>query len=152
LSASVRVEIGASSRWAASRSFNDDHYIAVRLGRHQETLATSLNASDLPLRFEEYGYALLVADGIGERGAGSVASRVALSTIAHLAMQFGRWNLRVDPITAWEIVKRVEWFYTRADAAVAEERRRNPALAGIAAALTAAFSAGDDLFIAHVGH
>ena len=151
LSASVRVEIGASSR-APSHALNTDHYLAVRLSRQQETLATSLSTSDLPSHFEEYGYAMLVADGLGERGAGSVASRVALSTIAHLALQYGRWNLRIDAVTAFEIVKRVEWFYTKADAAVSEERRASDATAGIATALTAAFSAGDDLFVAHVGH
>jgi serine/threonine protein phosphatase PrpC len=151
LSASVRVEIGASSR-TPSPSPNTDHYVAVRLSRQQETLTTSLSAADLPARFEEHGYAMLVADGLGERGAGSVASRVALSTIAHLALQYGRWNLRIDPVTAWEIVKRIEWFYTRADAAVSEERRAHEPTAGIATALTAAFSAGDDLFLAHVGH
>src|SRR5436190_6418175 len=94
LATSVRVEIGASSR-APSRSLNTDHYLAVRLTRQQEVLATSLTAADLPARFEEYGYAMLVADGLGERGTGSAASRVTLSTIAHLALQYGKWNLRI---------------------------------------------------------
>ena len=43
---------------------------------------------------------MLVADGLGEGGAGSVASRVALSTIAHLALHYGKWNVRIDPATA----------------------------------------------------
>src|SRR5580765_5466554 len=97
LSAAVRVEIGASSHQGPSRSLNDDHYVAIRFGRSQETVATSLSAADLPPRFEEHGYAMLVADGLGEPGAGSVASRVALSTIAHLGLQYGRWNMRIDP-------------------------------------------------------
>ena len=63
-----------------------EHYLAMRLSRGQETLATSLSAEDLPPRFEEYGYAMLVADGLGEGGSGAVASRVALSTFAHLAV------------------------------------------------------------------
>src|SRR4051812_49342520 len=84
-SAAVRVEIGTSSI-ASSQFQNTDHYLVVRLSRQQEILATSLSAADLPGRFEEHGYAMLVADGLGHGGAGSVASRVALSTIAHLAL------------------------------------------------------------------
>ena len=96
----MRVTIGARSHQGALRQRNEDHYLVVRVGRDQETLATSLSGSDVPPQFEEYGYAMLVADGLGEGGAGSVASRVALSTFAHLALHYGKWNVRVDPITA----------------------------------------------------
>ena len=102
--------------------------------------------------FEECGYAMLVADGLGEGGAGSVASRVALSTIAHLALHYGQWNVRVDAATAAEIVERAEWFYSQADAAVHTRAASSPVLKGMTTALTAAYTAGDDLFIAHVGH
>ena len=152
LSSSVRVEIAALSQRGTRRLVNDDHYLVVRLGRHQETLATSLSEVEVPPRFEEYAYAMLVADGLGEGGSGSVASRVALSTIAHLALHHGKWNLRIDPRTAWEIVERAEWFYKRADAAVSEKRRASPALTGMRTALTVAYCAGDDLFVANVGH
>ena len=152
LSSSVRVEIGALSHRGTRRHVNDDHYLVIRLGRHQETLATSLSEAEVPPRFEEYGYAMLVADGLGEGGSGSVASRVALSTIAHLALHHGKWNLRIDPRTAWEIIERAEWFYDRADAAVSTKRRTSPLMTGMSTALTVAYSVGDDLFVAHVGH
>lgn len=152
LSASVRVQVGARSHPGRSSLHNNDHYLVLQLARSQETLATSLGEADVPPKFEEYGYAMLVADGLGEGGSGSVASRVALSTIGHLALHCGKWNLRVDPRTAVDIVERTEWFYTRADAAVTAHRLTNMPLSGMATALTAAYSAGDDLFIAHVGH
>jgi len=152
LTSSVRVEIAALSQRGTRCLVNDDHYLVIRLGRLQETLATSLSEVDVPSRFEEYGYAMLVADGLGEGGSGSVASRVALSTIAHLALHQGRWNLRIDPRTAWEIVERAEWFYKRADAAVSETRRTSPVMTDMRTALTVAYSAGDDLFVANVGH
>ena len=152
LSASVRVEFGAVSHRGTARPLNDDHYLVLRLSRHQEVLATSLGSADLPSAFEEYGYAMLVADGLGEGGAGSVASRVALSTIAHLALHHGKWNLRIDPRTACEILERAEWFYAHADAAVATTKRTSPLMTGMATTLTAAYSVGDDLFVAHVGH
>ena len=152
LPSEVRVELGARSHQGMVRATNEDHFLIVKLGRHQETLATSLSDQDLPRRFEEHGYAMLVADGLGSGGAGSVASRVALSTIAHLALHFGQWNVRIDGSTAADIVERAEWFYSKADAAVRAQARSDPLLKGMTTALTAAYSAGDDLFVAHVGH
>ena len=152
LSSSVTVEIAAASHRGAARASNDDHYLVVRLGRSQHTLATSLSAADLPAPFEEQGYAMVVADGLGAGGAGSVASRVALSALAHLALEQGKWNLRVDPTTAAEILERLQMFHARADAEVFAKSRTGPILSEIAASLTSAYSAGDNLFIAHVGH
>jgi serine/threonine protein phosphatase PrpC len=152
LTSSVRVTIGARSHPGAKREHNEDHFLVLRLGRDQETLATSLSGDGAPARFEEHGYAMLVADGLGEGGAGAVASRVALSTIAHLAMHYGKWNVRIDPAMATEIFERAEWFYAQADAAIRNRAQHNPQLKGMTTALTAAYSAGDDLFVAHVGH
>jgi serine/threonine protein phosphatase PrpC len=103
-------------------------------------------------RFDEHGYAMLVADGIGGTGPGALASRVALSTLAHLALHYGRWNVRVDGPTASEIIERAEWYYRRVNEAVIERAKENPLLAGMATTMTAAYGAGDDLFLAHVGH
>jgi PPM family protein phosphatase len=151
-SASVRVTIGARTHLGAVRHINEDHYLVVRLSRGQETLATSLPASDVPPTFAESGYAMLVADGLGLDGSGSVASRVALSTIAHLALHYGRWNLRIDPVTAEQVMERAEWFYAQADTAVHTRASSSAVLKGMTTALTIAYSAGEDLFIAHVGH
>ena len=152
LSSSVTVDVAARSERGMARDSNDDHYLVVRLARSQETLATSLSPADVPAPFQEQGYAMLVADGMGAGGAGSVASRIAISTIAHLALDHGRWNLRVNPDTAMEIMARAEQFYGRADAEVFARSRAGTALTGMATSLTAAYSAGDSLFVAHVGH
>ena len=151
-SSRVRVDIGARSHQGTVRSTNDDHYLVLRLGRHQETMLTSLPHTDLPGRFDECGFAMLVADGLGESGNGAVASRVALSALAHLAIHFGQWSLRVDPVVAAELKERGEFFYQRANEAVVERAGTHQALTGIATTVTAAYTAGADLFIAHVGH
>jgi serine/threonine protein phosphatase PrpC len=152
LSSSVQVQIGASSHQGQVRSRNEDHYLVMRMGRDQETVITSLPMADLPARFAESAYVMLVADGLGEGGAGSVASRVALSTIAHVLLHFGRWNIRIDADTASEIFERAEWYYARADDAVRARGGANPNLKGMTTALTTIYSAGDDLFVVHVGH
>src|SRR5882672_2920750 len=93
LSSAVRVELGATSRRGTRRPQNDDHYLAIRLARSQAVISTSLASSDLPDNFHEQAFAFLVADGLGDRGVGSMASRIALSTFAHLALHFGQWNV-----------------------------------------------------------
>jgi PPM family protein phosphatase len=151
-SATVRVTIGARSHHGVVRESNEDHYLVLRLGRDQETLATSLSANDVPPLFKENAYTMLVADGLGADGSGAVASRVALSTLAHLALDCGEWNVRIDRDTATRIFDRAEWFYAQADTAVHTHAASSPLLKGMTTALTAAYSAGSDLFIAHVGH
>src|SRR4029079_11653085 len=99
LSSAVRVELGATSRRGTLRPHNDDHYLAIRLARSQAVITTSLASTDLPDNFHEQAYAFLVADGLGDRGVGSLASRTALSTFAHLALHFGQWNIRIDSFT-----------------------------------------------------
>ena len=152
LSSSVRVDVAAASHRGAGRRHNDDHFLVLQLGRTQETILTSLHAADIPPAFAEQAYAMMVADGLGDEGAGSVASRVALSTIAHLSLHHGKWNVRVDPIAAADIMKRAQEFFERADVEVFEKSLMGPPLNAIATSLTAAYSAGDSLFVAHVGH
>ena len=152
LSSAAVLEIAGSSMCGALHSNNTDHFLALRIGRTQETVLSSLPESDLPPRFTEYGYALAVADGLGDRSAGARASRVVLGSLAHLIIRFGKWNLRVDPSTIEEITEQSEFLYRRAHDAVLEARREDPLLADMAASITAMYVAGGDLFFAHVGH
>jgi protein phosphatase len=152
LSAVVKVDFGAHSQAGAGRPRNEDHFIILTFGRHQEVLASTLAAADLPPRFEEHGYAMVVGDGAGQEGAGGLASRIAVSMLAHLMIHHGNWNLRVDAGTAESIIRRAEWFYQRAALEVDRYSRAEATLSGMRTTLTAAFSAGSDLFYAHVGH
>jgi len=151
-SALVRADIAARSDRGRIVKDNDDHYLVVRLGRSEETLQTSLTRRDVPYRFDEYAYAAVVADGIGGDGAGAVAARLAVSTLAQLELRFGQWNMRIDPEVAADIMDRSRWFYDRAHEVVRRWHGAHQEVGRIAAAVTAAYSAGNDLFVAHVGH
>jgi serine/threonine protein phosphatase PrpC len=150
-SATVQVTVGAQSRRGRSRLVNEDHYLVMRLSRHQETLLTSLPERTIAARFEEYGYVLVVADGTGAAGDGEAASHLAIATLLYLVRHFGRWNLRVDDDIARDIMARAERFYRHIDSTVkhvqdsAEHRPYRTTL-------TATFGAGNELFFAHVGH
>ena len=150
-STKVQVEFGAQSRKGATRSINEDHYVIIRLGRNQETLLTSLPEDALASRFDEYGYAMVVADGMGGTGAGEAASRLALATLVQLVLYFGKWNLRVDDGVARDIIARAERFYRHVDATMLSEGSSGPGIS-LQTTMTAVFGAGRDLFFAHVGH
>jgi protein phosphatase len=151
LSSIVKVEFGACSHPGHRRAINDDHYLMVRFRRGQDLIATSLPTGSVPERFEEYGYGMVVADGMGGLGS-EAASRLAVSTLAHLVLHFARWNVRVDEKIAWEFRERAERFYREVDETVTEAAQTHPAFAGMGTTLTACYSGGDDVFIVHVGH
>ena len=149
LSSTVRVQIVARSD-PGGRPVNDDHFLVVELGRHQRTIATNLPDGQVPVRFDESGYGMIVADGLGK--AGATASQLAITTLANLVLRFGKWQLRIDPDTADDVIHRARRFYDRVDQTVTETASEQTELSGMGATLTAAYSAGDMLFLAHVGH
>jgi protein phosphatase len=150
--ACVSAEFGASSRTAPGHAVNEDQFLVLGLGRQQVTLATSLGTADLPPTFDERGYGILVADGMGRDGAGALASRLALAAVARLSVAYGRWDLRVDEHSGVVMSERLEWLYQQVEDVLRFYGRSDPLLAAMGSTLTAAFSAGTDLFLAHVGH
>src|SRR4051794_9184607 len=149
LSSTVRVQIVGRSH-PGGLPENDDHFLIVELGRHQRTIATNLPDGEVPVRYEEVGYGMIVADGLGK--AGATASRLAITTLANLVVRFGKWQLRIDPDTADDVIDRAKRFYQQVDQTLTETASDRTELSGMGATLTAAYSAGDTLFLAHVGH
>src|SRR4051794_15938424 len=85
LSSTVTVQVAGCSH-RGGRTANDDHYLIVELGRYQQVIATNLPAGHVPPRFDEAGYGMVVADGLG--GAGATASQLAIATLSRLVLQF----------------------------------------------------------------
>jgi len=147
----MQVQFGAESRRGRSRGINEDNYLVLEVGRHQQTLLTSLPETLVGRRFDEFGYAMVVADGMGGTGTGDKASQLALATLVQLVRYYGRWNLRINERVAREILDRAERFYRRVDSTITFESTTGP-VPGLKTTLTATFGAGQDLFFAHVGH
>src|SRR5258705_3420 len=131
------IEVAGLSMCGRLQHANTDHFLAIRLGRLQETVATSLSAGDLPPRFEEHAYAMLVADGLGGHGTGARASRLALSTLAHLAIRYGKWNVRMGADTAADIAEQGEFFYRQITDAMSQAAPADFRLPEMAAGLAA---------------
>jgi protein phosphatase len=94
---------------------------------------------------------MVVADGLGGEAKGELASRLAVSAGVKLGLRFGRWNLRIDDETAKEVMERAEYYYKRVHDVVAERASSDPTARGMGTTLTLAFTAGNELFLGHVG-
>lgn len=151
-SAALRLDVSAHSVGGKNRIHNTDHYLVLRLGREMETLLTSLSDLDLPPPFTENAYALLVADGLGDQTGGARASRLALSALAHLTVQYGQWNVRMAPHTSGLIAEQGGFFYRRMNEIVVQAGRAHAELGDMATSLTTLYVVEDDLFFSHMGH
>jgi protein phosphatase len=152
LSAQTRVDVAGLSHPGRERPNNEDHFLVARFGRFLERLITNIPEEDMPRRFEETGYAIVVADGIGGNAAGEVASKTAILTLVNLVLGTPDWILRLDDGSFFQEAKRrsTERF-GQISTVLAEQALNDPALHGFGTTLTLALSLGRDLFITHIG-
>jgi protein phosphatase len=105
----------------------------------------------LPEYAGEDGYLFIVADGMGGKAAGEVASRLAISTSLKRFRRSERWGFRVDHRAARELLERITEDLREIDRTLTEQGASDRRLLGMGTTLTAAYSMGVDLFIIHLG-
>ena len=150
-SARVKIDVAALSHKGKARESNEDHYYVGYAGRSIETLLTNVPEGEVPEHFDEAGYVILVADGMGGVVGGEIASCLAIRTLINIIIHVPDWILRVDDEHAQEVMKRAAQYFRQVNAALVERAEREPRLKGMGTTMTAAYSVGDDLFVAHVG-
>jgi protein phosphatase len=150
-STSVRAEFGAVSHAGRVRSDNEDHFLVFRVSRDQEALLTNIPTAQLPEHTGEAGYSMIVADGMGGRAAGEVASRLAITTALKLVHKSPKWGFKINQNEARELFGRINHYLRVIDLTLTEQGYADRRLFGMGTTLTAAFSMGVDLFIVHLG-
>lgn len=155
-SSRVQIDFGAITHTGKVRKNNEDAYLICRTGRYWQKLATSLSESELPNRFEEMGYAMIVADGMGGMAAGEVASSMAIRVLVSVVLNASKWALKLDnPETRdaeiQQTIKRAEEYFEKVDRALLQHSESFPRLKGMGTTMTGGYSFGKDLFIIHVG-
>jgi PPM family protein phosphatase len=155
-SSRVQIEFGARTDVGKVRKNNEDAYLISRMGRYWEKLETSLGAPDLPDRFDEMGYAMVVADGMGGMAAGEVASSMAIRVLVSMVLNAAKWAMKLDnPETReqeiQQAMKRAEEYFEKVDKILLQHAESFPRMKGMGTTLTGVYSFGNDLFVIHVG-
>jgi len=151
LESKVKVDFGAVTHAGKVRKKNEDHYLVVRLGRSLEPLMTNMPEGQLPDHFAEYGYGMVVADGMGGAAAGEVASRMATNLLIKLVIDAAKWGRRIDKEEAEALLERMDGYYKSIHLELVSQGEINPAITGMGTTLTIAYSFCSDLFVGHVG-
>jgi protein phosphatase len=94
-----------------------------------------------PAHVARKGRLLVVADGLGKDGVGATASYIAVQTVQQAYY--------ADPSP--EVLPSLVQAISRANQAILQEVRQNPAYRGMGTTLTACVIRGQHLFVAHVG-
>jgi PPM family protein phosphatase len=152
----VLVEIAARSDRGKKRTNNEDTYLVYRTGRFVERISSNIPESELASQFEDGGYLMAVADGMGGMRAGEIASREALLTGFRLVLRAPKWLLNLDdPATRNAEIEaffeRVHGYLAGMHAELLLQMKSDPSKAGMGTTYTAAYSVGYDVFVVHIG-
>jgi protein phosphatase len=147
----VRLDVGAKSHPGSVRENNEDQFFVTKASRALETMLSSLPPGDVPERAEEVNYVLVVADGMGGHAAGEIASRFAISSLVHRALEIGDWNFKLTGQATPEVERRTREVVQQVGTMLYQRGREDSDLRGMGSTLTAARSLGRDLMIVHVG-
>jgi PPM family protein phosphatase len=146
----VRVESGAATHPGLVRANNEDHYTVVERRRTRSVLLTNLPDGFLPPA-DDTGYTLVVADGMGGRAFGELASALVLRTAWDLGGRAVKWTWIVTDREVEDLKERLELIFRQMDQALRDLGRAEPDCAGMGTTLTGAYTVGPDAFVAHVG-
>ncbi|HKR13898.1 MAG TPA: protein phosphatase 2C domain-containing protein [Pyrinomonadaceae bacterium] len=147
----VAVDVFAMSDKGHVRAHNEDHFMVVRCGRAIETVMSNFGESQPGDLFEESGFGMIVADGVGGEAGGEIASRQAIYTLLSLALHTPDWNFRWGPKERNTVMWRMKDRFRRVNAALLRDAAAHASLTGMCTTMTAAISQGDDLIVGHIG-
>jgi len=152
----LAVEIAALTDTGRVRPVNEDAFLVFRVGRYMERRMSSGPLPGVPERTDDFGEVMIVADGVGGRSAGEVASGSALIATVQTILASPQWALKLDDPATREaelesLSIRARGYLKRVNEQVRERAAREPGLAGMGTTLTGAYVLGHDLFVLHVG-
>ena len=148
--ARMRVDVAGKSHPGLVRPNNEDNFLVVRRYRGREILTTSL-PEGLLNQSEDHAYTLAVADGMGGRNFGELASLLAMRTGWELGGDEIKWAVRMNEREVEDLQQKAQVFCRLLDESLQAEIRENPRLAGMGTTLTLCYTTGPHLFTIHVG-
>lgn len=146
-----QADVAGQTHAGRLRSTNEDHFHVVQFGRYLLTLASSLPAGVASEETDDPGYAFVVADGVGGRAGGEVASRLAIGLLVEYALQTPDWILSRDEELLAKVMNRFAQRFKAVNRAVLTKSGSDPALRGMGTTLSVALNLGSELLVVHVG-
>jgi len=148
----MKIDVAAASHRGCVRLRNEDHYLVMRFRRSLENISTNLDCGSAQTNYDLTGYGLLVADGLGGRIGGEVASRTALTKLIELIIETPDWIMGFEDHDKVEaVLERMTERFFRIDQTLKQQADDDPSLSGMGTTLTAAATLGDDIIIGHIG-
>ena len=153
----VRVEFGSATHVGKVRRTNEDSYLVFRTSRRFDRLDCSLPDDQIPPSFEEDGYVMAVADGMGGTEGGEVASALALRAAVAAILKAPNWALKLDHLETREelidqaIERGLGYFKAAHEAILRLAEGGGPSINRMGTTLTATYSNGHEMFVMHVG-
>jgi PPM family protein phosphatase len=148
----VSVDVFGMTDKGVVEAKNEDHFLVVRAARSLETVCTNLPESQPGQTFDDSGYGLVVADGIGGAPAGEIASRQAIYTLLNLALHTSDWQFRWGPKERNTVLWRMKDRFRNVNAALLRDAAAHASLNGMCTTMTAAVTYGNDAIIGHIGN
>jgi protein phosphatase len=148
----MTIDVAAATHRGCVRLRNEDHYLVMRFRRSLENISTNLDCGSSQTNYDLTGYGLLVADGLGGRIGGEVASRTALTKLIELIIETPDWIMGFEDHDKVEaVLERMTERFFRIDETLKQQADDDPSLSGMGTTLTAAATLGDDIVIGHIG-
>ena len=148
----MTIDVAAATHRGCVRLRNEDHYLVMRFRRSLESISTNLDCGSAKTNYDLTGYGLLVADGLGGRVGGEVASRTALTKLIELIIETPDWIMGFEEHDKVEaVLERMTERFFRIDQTLKQQADDDPSLSGMGTTLTAAATLGDDIVIGHIG-
>jgi len=146
----IDVTVGAASHTGLVRPTNQDHYAAVRRTRSREILCTNVDTTGMELS-SQHAYILVVADGVGGRESGKLASEFVLRIGWDLGSRDPSWIMRFEESQWPRIREQFEAYAREIQNVLREQVRANPQYAGMATTWTCVCLLDSEAVIAHIG-
>jgi PPM family protein phosphatase len=144
------VDVAGRTHPGKVRSNNEDQFLAVRRYRGRQILATSLPV-EIMEEPEDRAYTYAVADGMGGRQFGQVASLVAIMKGWDLGGDEIKWTVKVNETESEDLRQKAEVLFKLLNHALHDEVRENPRMTGMGTTLTLCYTTGREIFVMHAG-
>ncbi|HLJ10219.1 MAG TPA: Stp1/IreP family PP2C-type Ser/Thr phosphatase [Planctomycetaceae bacterium] len=132
------------------RSTNEDHFLIAVLLKSLQIQQTSLSQQNKH-QSSDKSYLFVVADGMGGRAGGEVASALAIDSVESFVLESLKWFAQCKGDEQDRVLADFQRAVGEAGSRVQSEAAKRPGLDGMGTTLTLAYSLNDELFVAHAG-